>query len=106
MTTTQGPCQCTSCYCDREAATTDDNGIPVCDKCSTYMSLDTGDVVCGEATDDFASCHECHEAISWSGVLTSDAPGTSNYRGGSCECGDVWRCEDNGGSWDRYEYRP
>ena len=97
-------CEC-ACGCVESATTTDDGGIPVCDVCATYMVTDDGDIVCrgmglGE------TCHVCRASIQWGGIRTGDpGSGASNYRDGTCECGeDAWRVEEAGGSWDRYSY--
>ena len=69
------------------------------------MVTDDGDIVCrgmglGE------TCHVCRASIQWGGIRTGDpGSGASNYRDGTCECGeDAWRVEEAGGSWDRYSY--
>lgn len=97
-------CDCPQCDCDEPATTTDDAGNAVCDACSVYMALDSGDNVCSQQTEGFTRCHECGETIDWSGILTGQ-PGVSNYRLGDCACGErMWQNEENGGSWDRYGY--
>jgi hypothetical protein len=95
-------CSCSDCGgCDEPATTTDDAGNDVCDECSVYMALRTGENVCSRATDDFTVCHECGETIDWSGVLT----GPPDHRLGDCKCGkSAWRNDENGGSWDRHSY--
>ena len=98
-------CSCT-CGCELEASTTDDGGNAVCDGCSVYVDLGTGECACSCATEGFSTCPECYAKISWTEILTGP-PGASNHRFGSCECGtDAWRVTENGGSWDGYSYGP
>lgn len=90
-------CECLPCGCCEDATTTDDNGIPVCDECSSYYTTDDGDVVCSRVQGD-DSCRHCGAAIKWSGIMTG-APGVSNWRDGSCSCRE-WTQTERGGAWE------
>lgn len=95
------PCEC-ECECIEDATTTDE-GVPLCDECSSYYLGSDSETVC-RREQDARSCRHCEGPIAWGPILTG-RPGTANYRVGRCSCRE-WRETEAGGDWRLSEGPP
>lgn len=88
------PCEC-ECECVEDATTTDE-GVPLCDECSSYYVDPDGEVICSRMQD-AETCRHCDGSILWGSIQTG-SPGGNNHRVGRCACRE-WRDTERGGEW-------
>lgn len=96
-------CEC-SCSADGghvAAATTDSDGMPVCDECSTYYLDADDEVVCSRTQTSEMPCRHCDRLIVW-GSIETHQPGQANTCEGRCSCRH-WLQTERGGQWELSE---